>query len=184
MPVSIKPPPPSREKSSLVKRKKSASRPKSGKLKSKEPNYCEKKYANNQRLSIEVRGFDERVDVVVKENCENGNLKVVGNGQNLDEDAKMHVAEEVNRLKMMCADYVTQMRMMAESHERDLNNYKLKVQAEYVKASEKFRQDSAIIANERQKIFELRHGFEISKIFKKITLNFLSLLKPLIFITY
>ena len=48
-------------------------------------------------------------------------------------------------------------------HQRDLNDYKLKVQAEYEAASQKFRQDSAIIANERQQIYELQHTTKFGK---------------------
>ena len=63
---------------------------------------------------------------------------------------------------MMMSVFI-QMKMMAAKHQRDLNDYKLKVQAEYEAASQKFRQDSAIIANERQQIYELQHTTKFGK---------------------
>jgi len=166
MPVSIKPPPPTREKSfvrpgSKGGKVRQANRPKSGRagksggLPDVLPSYSEQKLVNNERLSIEVRRFDGRVDVTLRETDRRHGRIDFGNGAD-GRALEVHEAEEISRLKMMCTDYATQMRMMAASHERDLNAYKLKVQAQYEEASKKFRQDSAIIANERQKIFELQ----------------------------
>ena len=125
MPVSIKPPPPTREKSfvrpsSKGGKVKRANRPKSGRggkdgvLPDGLPNYSEQKLVNNERLSIEVRGYDGRVDVTLRENDRRSGKTDYGNKANGTE-LEVHEAEEISRLKMMCADYATDKRVNQES---------------------------------------------------------------------
>merc|ERR1712071_495010 len=62
------------------------------------------------------------------------------------------IDEEIARLRLACEDYRTQIRLLKAQHAEELLAYKKKVQREYEAASQKFRDDSMIIAREKQKI--------------------------------